>query len=146
MIECNRLLGHHRLGHVPHLPQGRTGNYLRSEPAAGTVVRVWTGVGGTCIKRRNDDVVAAGFLIFVPGSVPRNRNEIQDFGPAEVSLIRALVPPGPDDLFLCGDAGQGIFRRPFSWSSKGIRIQGRSASSTPITGTLNRYKGWQRRF
>ena len=53
-------------------------------------------------------------------------DEIQDFGPAEVSLIRSLVTPGQDDLFLCGDAGQRIFRRPFSWSSMGIRIQGRS--------------------
>jgi mRNA-degrading endonuclease RelE of RelBE toxin-antitoxin system len=53
-------------------------------------------------------------------------DEIQDFGPAEVSLIRALVPPGPNDLFLCGDSAQRIFRRPFSWSSMEIRIQGRS--------------------
>jgi superfamily I DNA/RNA helicase/mRNA-degrading endonuclease RelE of RelBE toxin-antitoxin system len=53
-------------------------------------------------------------------------DEVQDFGPAEISLLRALVPPGPDDLFLCGDSGQRIFRRPFSWSSIGIRIQGRS--------------------
>jgi len=53
-------------------------------------------------------------------------DEIQDFGPAEISLIRSLVSPGNDDLFLCGDAGQRIFRRIFSWSSVGIQIQGRS--------------------
>ena len=53
-------------------------------------------------------------------------DEIQDFGPAEISLIRSLVSPGTDDLFLCGDAGQRIFRRTFSWSSVGIQIQGRS--------------------
>jgi len=53
-------------------------------------------------------------------------DEIQDFGPGEISLLRALVPPGPDDLFLCGDSGQRIFRRHFSWSSIGILVQGRS--------------------
>ena len=53
-------------------------------------------------------------------------DEIQDFGPAELSLVRALVHPRTDDLFLCGDAAQRIFRRPFSWSSVGIEIQGRS--------------------
>ena len=53
-------------------------------------------------------------------------DESQDFGPAELLLIRALVESGPDDLFLCGDAGQRIYRRPFSWNSLGIPIQGRS--------------------
>jgi mRNA-degrading endonuclease RelE of RelBE toxin-antitoxin system len=53
-------------------------------------------------------------------------DESQDFGPAELSLIRALAEPGPDDLFLCGDAGQRIYRRPFSWNGLGIPIQGRS--------------------
>ncbi|MQF48989.1 hypothetical protein FIM08_03730 [SAR202 cluster bacterium AC-647-N09_OGT_505m] len=53
-------------------------------------------------------------------------DEIQDFGPAEISLIRSLVSPGPNDLFLCGDAGQRIFKRTFSWSRVGIQIQGRS--------------------
>jgi superfamily I DNA/RNA helicase/mRNA-degrading endonuclease RelE of RelBE toxin-antitoxin system len=53
-------------------------------------------------------------------------DEIQDFGPAEISLIRSLVSPGSNDLFLCGDAAQRIFRRTFSWSRVGIQIQGRS--------------------
>jgi hypothetical protein len=37
-------------------------------------------------------------------------DESQDFGPAELRLIRALCPTAEDDLFLCGDAGQRIYR------------------------------------
>ena len=53
-------------------------------------------------------------------------DESQDFGPAELLLVRALAESGPDDLFLCGDAGQRIYRRQFSWNGLGILIQGRS--------------------
>ena len=53
-------------------------------------------------------------------------DESQDFGPAELTFSRALVEPATDDLFLCGDAGQRIFRRHFSWSNLGISTQGRS--------------------
>lgn len=53
-------------------------------------------------------------------------DESQDFGPAELTLLRALVEPGEDDLFLCGDAGQRIYKTPFSWASVGIDVRGRS--------------------
>ena len=53
-------------------------------------------------------------------------DEIQDFGPAEIALIRNLVDRTTDDLFLCGDASQRIYQNFFSWSSSGIQIQGRS--------------------
>ena len=55
-------------------------------------------------------------------------DESQDFGPAELQLTRALADSDSDDIFLCGDAAQRIFRRPFSWSSVGVHIQGRSRS------------------
>ena len=57
-------------------------------------------------------------------------DESQDFGPAELKLVRALVEPSTDDIFLCGDAGQRIFRRAFSWSTLGISVQGRSKHLT----------------
>lgn len=53
-------------------------------------------------------------------------DEAQDLGPAELFLIRALVAHGPDDVFLCGDAGQRIFRAAFPWSACGIDVRGRS--------------------
>lgn len=57
-------------------------------------------------------------------------DEAQDFGPAEFRLLRTLVSPGDDDLFLCGDAGQRIYQRRFSWKAAGIDIRGRATRLT----------------
>jgi hypothetical protein len=35
-------------------------------------------------------------------------DEAQDFGTTELTLVRRLVAPGPNDVFLCGDAAQTI--------------------------------------
>lgn len=53
-------------------------------------------------------------------------DEAQDFGPAELTLIRALCPEGADDLFLCADAEQRIYRTVSPWSALGIHTRGRS--------------------
>lgn len=53
-------------------------------------------------------------------------DEIQDFGPAELRLLRALTPPGKNDLFLCGDAGQRIYKPRESLLRCGVDIRGRS--------------------
>lgn len=53
-------------------------------------------------------------------------DECQDLGVAELRLLRSLAPVGENDLFLCGDMGQQIFRKPFAWSAAGVDIQGRS--------------------
>jgi len=53
-------------------------------------------------------------------------DEAQDFGPAELTLVRALCDPQEDDLFLCGDAWQRIYRVVTPWSRLGISTQGRS--------------------
>jgi superfamily I DNA/RNA helicase len=53
-------------------------------------------------------------------------DECQDFGPAELRFLRALVSPGPNDLLLCGDAGQRIYKMPASWTAAGINVRGRS--------------------
>jgi len=53
-------------------------------------------------------------------------DECQDFGPAELTLLRALVEPGENDLFLCSDAGQRIYKKPVAWSTVGIDVRGRS--------------------
>ena len=53
-------------------------------------------------------------------------DEAQDFGPAELTLVRALCAEQEDDLFLCGDAGQRIYRVMTPWSRLGLATQGRS--------------------
>ena len=53
-------------------------------------------------------------------------DEAQDLGPAELRLLRALAAPGPDDLMLCGDAGQRVYRGRSSWLALGVDVRGRS--------------------
>ncbi|MFO0686897.1 MAG: 3'-5' exonuclease [Sandaracinus sp.] len=53
-------------------------------------------------------------------------DEVQDFGFADLSLLRALVPSARDDLFLCGDSGQRIYKHRSSWLSAGIDVRGRA--------------------
>jgi superfamily I DNA/RNA helicase len=54
-------------------------------------------------------------------------DEAQDFHAEAWRLIRALVPEGPDDLFLVGDAHQRIYGRRVVLAWCGISIQGRSS-------------------
>jgi hypothetical protein len=64
------------------------------------------------------------------GRLPRFRavvaDETQDFGPAELMLLRALAAEGEDDLFLTLDPAQRIYRGPTSWRALGLEVQGRS--------------------
>jgi superfamily I DNA/RNA helicase len=53
-------------------------------------------------------------------------DEAQDLGPRELKLVAALAPTGARSLVFAGDAGQRIFRWPFSWLSAGIDVRGRS--------------------
>lgn len=53
-------------------------------------------------------------------------DEAQDLAPAELRFFAALAPTGPDALFLAGDMGQRIFQHPYSWSSLGVEVRGRS--------------------
>jgi|GEM_PF-99206 len=53
-------------------------------------------------------------------------DEVQDFTPEELRLLRALAPSGRDDLFLVGDAHQRIYGTRTSFRSCGIAVVGRS--------------------
>lgn len=54
-------------------------------------------------------------------------DETQDFGPQALTLIRALVPTGPNDLMFVGDGHQRIYaKNKASMGSCGIDIRGRS--------------------
>ncbi|MCC7279947.1 MAG: AAA family ATPase [Chromatiaceae bacterium] len=54
-------------------------------------------------------------------------DETQDFGPQALRLLRAMIPPGPNDLFFVGDGHQRIYSRHKAGMSRcGIEIRGRS--------------------
>jgi superfamily I DNA/RNA helicase len=52
-------------------------------------------------------------------------DEAQDMSAEAFRLLRALVPPGDDDLFVVGDAHQRIYRHRVTLSKCGIDIRGR---------------------
>lgn len=51
-------------------------------------------------------------------------DEVQDFSESELRLLRAMVPEGPNDLFLVGDAHQRIYGHKASLSRCGINVRG----------------------
>jgi hypothetical protein len=54
-------------------------------------------------------------------------DEAQDFGSVELSILRRLVKPDANDLFLCGDAAQQILPKHQSFEAAGIDVRGRSS-------------------
>ncbi|WP_248965308.1 UvrD-helicase domain-containing protein [Sphaerisporangium perillae] len=65
---------------------------------------------------------------------PRYRHivvdEAQDLSAAHWRMLRAMVPEGPDDLFIAGDTHQRIYGNQVSLGSLGINIRGRSSKLT----------------
>jgi mRNA-degrading endonuclease RelE of RelBE toxin-antitoxin system len=53
-------------------------------------------------------------------------DEVQDLTPNELRLLRAIVPKGPADMFLVGDAHQRIYGGVVRMGACGIEIRGRS--------------------
>jgi len=49
-------------------------------------------------------------------------DESQDFGTNEYRIIRALVQPGDNDIFLCGDAAQQVMTKHRVFSDAGINV------------------------
>lgn len=54
-------------------------------------------------------------------------DEAQDLSPMQWRLLRAVVAPGPDDMFIAGDSHQRIYNNYASLRSLGIHIAGRSS-------------------
>ncbi len=69
-------------------------------------------------------------------------DEAQDLHPAQWRLLRAAVPPGPNDLFLVGDAHQRIYDHRVSLSRLGIDIRGRSSRLTLNYRTTEEILWW----
>lgn len=69
-------------------------------------------------------------------------DEAQDFHSEEWKLVRAIVPPGPNDLFIVGDAHQRIYGRKVVLASCGIQIQGRSSTLKINYRTTEQIRDW----
>jgi len=54
-------------------------------------------------------------------------DEAQDVSIPELRFLAASGGTRPNNLFFAGDLGQRIFQQPFSWSSLGVDIRGRSS-------------------
>ncbi|SCL13530.1 UvrD-helicase domain-containing protein [Micromonospora inyonensis] len=57
-------------------------------------------------------------------------DEGQDLHPAQWRLLRALVPPGPNDMFLLADPHQRIYDSHVSLTQLGIEVRGRTRRLT----------------
>jgi superfamily I DNA/RNA helicase len=59
-------------------------------------------------------------------------DEIQDFNNNEMRLLRYLVLEGPNDLFLCGDPFQNIYKRNLRFIDSGINIRGNRSNKLKV--------------
>lgn len=82
------------------------------------------------LKEPDDAYRDACALLAAEGKTPYAHavvDETQDFGPQALKLIRALVPPGPNDLMFVGDGHQRIYaKNKASMGACGIDIRGRA--------------------
>ena len=69
-------------------------------------------------------------------------DEGQDLHPARWRLLRAVVPPGPDDLFIAADPYQRIYDNRVSLASLGIQVRGRSRRLTVNYRTTQEILAW----
>ena len=69
-------------------------------------------------------------------------DEAQDLHPAQWRLLRAAVPPGPDDLFIAADPHQRIYDNRVSLASLGIQVRGRSRRLTVNYRTTQEILAW----
>ncbi|GAA3749341.1 hypothetical protein HDA32_001151 [Spinactinospora alkalitolerans] len=69
-------------------------------------------------------------------------DEAQDLHPAKWRLIRALVPEGPDDLFIAGDPHQRIYDHRVSLAALGINVRGRSRKLTVSYRSTQEILSW----
>lgn len=69
-------------------------------------------------------------------------DETQDMSAAALSLLRAAIPHGENDLFLVGDAHQRIYRHKVVLSKVGIDIRGRSRRLRVNYRTTDEIRRW----
>jgi superfamily I DNA/RNA helicase len=80
-----------------------------------------------------------------PASLPYKAvlaDEVQDFSLAELRLLRTLVGPSRNDLFLVGDAHQRIYGHRSSLGKAGIEVRGRSKRLYVNYRTTEKIRNW----
>lgn len=70
----------------------------------------------TALLRKNNDARYRAIIV----------DEGQDFSPQAYTMIRAMLPPASNDIFIVGDAHQRIYGRVIALGKCGIHITGRS--------------------
>ena len=73
-------------------------------------------------------------------------DEAQDFHAEEWKLLRAIVPAGPNDLFLVGDAHQRLYGHKVTLRSCGVQVQGRSSRLRINYRTTEEIRSWAMRM
>jgi AAA domain/UvrD-like helicase C-terminal domain len=73
-------------------------------------------------------------------------DEAQDFAAEDWRLLRALVPPGPNDLFIVGDAHQRIYGHKVTLRACGVNIQGRASRLRINYRTTEEIRSWAMRM
>lgn len=53
-------------------------------------------------------------------------DETQDLGPHMLKFVRSLVTKKPNDIMLCGDTGQSLYKRFHSFKRHGLEVVGKS--------------------
>lgn len=70
-------------------------------------------------------------------------DEVQDFRTADLEFLRALVPPGANDIFVVGDPHQRIYGHKASLGRCGISIRGRRSRKLRINyRTTQQIRNW----
>jgi hypothetical protein len=69
-------------------------------------------------------------------------DESQDFHAEEWRLLRAIIPPGSNDLFLVGDAHQRIYGQKVALKTCGINVQGRASRLRINYRTTEEIRAW----
>ena len=103
------------------------------------------------VKELDDAYRDAASLLEAGAAAPPYRSaivdEAQDLSPQAFRLLRRLVPEGPDDLFLVGDAHQRIYGRSrVVLSQCGIHVVGRSRKLRLNYRTTEETRGWAARL
>lgn len=69
-------------------------------------------------------------------------DEAQDFREEDWRLVRAMVPEGPNDIFLVGDAHQRLYGRKLVLTRLGLNIRGRSSRLRINYRTTEQIRDW----
>lgn len=94
------------------------------------------------------DVIREARLLIEAKKVPLRyasvvADEVQDFSEADLRLLRAMVPEGPNDLFLVGDAHQRIYGHKASLSRCGINVRGQRSKRLRLNyRTTQKIRNW----